>query len=1075
MGKALKNIENSIAEIYYCEISKKLKSGKTTEHTYRNALQNLIESYDEKINAINEPKRIKCGAPDFILLKRNIPIGYLEAKDIGIKLGKVSDSNQLKRYRKSLSNLILTNHLDFIWFVNGEKRLEVSIGKLSRDQKSVKLVDDYESRLNIFFENVLREKIPTIQRSEELATRLASTTLSIKDIILNSFELDKSSWLKSWLKAFQEVMLKHLDEKQFADMFAQTLSYGFFAAKFYETRDVKFSRFSAGRILPKTNPFLRKLFSQFAGNEMPETIDWAVDEIVEILRRTDIDAIKKEFRESSLAKEDPIIHFYENFLEAYDPDLREARGVYYTPDPIVDFMTRSVDKILKKKFKKNGGITNDEVLILDPATGTGSYLKKCIEIIHQSFEGDEGAWNHYIEDVLLDRIFGLEILMAPYSIAHMKLGLQLQESGYKFKKDQRLGVYLTNTLEKSAQKSEELLFEWISDEANAAAGVKNDKPIMVVLGNPPYANNSENKGPWITDLMRGYDSINDEEVESYFMSEGKTLGERNPKNLNDDYVKFIRFAHWRINRTGHGVLAFITNHGFLDNPTFRGMRESLLKDFDELYLLDLHGNVKKRELQDNGKADENVFDIQQGVSINFFIKKDQSAGETKVYKADLYGTRTEKYNFLLKNDYDKVKWEKLSPKAPYFLLSKNFDLEKEEKYNKFMSMKDIFKLSFTGITTHRDHFAICKSKSEMSSRIDDIRLERLTPAEVKAKYSLKESTSFKILRSRALISADKYWKDKLVKCSYRPFLDQYCYLDKSIMDRPRKEVVQHILGRNNISIVTTRQLSVEGFNHAFGVNKAAEKCTVSSKTKEASYMFPLFQFNSSSQQSMLSDAKSSNLSKDIFDITGLKQNSTNESSLFYYIFAILNSEAYRKEYSSFLKIDFPKIPIISDPTVIKDIAKVGKELFQNQLPENSKQDKKVRFPVSDNSTVGKARFDKLLERLYINKTQYFTNISSEIFEYKIGNHQILKKLIDLYKSENVTYELIKEVQKVAYQLKLDLKIRAKIDSTINKHGGLDSLAKLSIPIVEQHDKLIEKIEKAQKSIKKKSRKKKLAS
>lgn len=456
--------------------------------------------------------------------------------------------------------------MDFQWFVNGEKRIETSIGKLSNDKKSIIHYDDYKVRLDSFFNCIIREEIPTIRNSKELAVRLASATLSIKDIILKSFKInsdDSGEWLKSWLKAFQEVVLKNLDEKQFADMFAQTLSYGFFAAKFYENKNTKFSRFSAGNILPKTNPFLRKLFSQFAGSEMPETIDWAVDEIVEILKRTDINRIKKEFRQSSLEKEDPIIHFYENFLKAYDPQLREARGVYYTPDPIVDFMTRSVDEILKKEFQKDGGITNDEVVILDPATGTGSFLKKCIDLIYQNFEGDKGTWNKYIEERLLHRLFGLEILMAPYSIAHMKLGLQLQESGYKFKKNQRLGVYLTNTLEKSAKMSENLLFDWISKEANAASQVKNEKPIMVVLGNPPYAKDSENKGPWITKLMKGYDSINEERVESYFHSEGKPLGEKNSKNLNDDYVKFMRFAHWRINRTGHGVLAFITNHGFL--------------------------------------------------------------------------------------------------------------------------------------------------------------------------------------------------------------------------------------------------------------------------------------------------------------------------------------------------------------------------------------------------------------------------------------------------------------------------------------------------------------------------------
>ena len=403
------------------------------------------------------------------------------------------------------------------------------------------------------------------------------------------------------MTAFQKTLLPGLDQAKFADMYAQTLAYGLFASRVnYSGDPVNFNLRGAAEDIPRTNPFLRDLFyhSRF---DLGSRLTWMVESLVEVLRHSDMDSILAHFGRRT-QQTDPVLHFYETFLSAYNPTLRETRGVYYTPEPVVKYIVRSVDHILKTRFDRPRGLADKDTLILDPALGTGTFLYFVIEQIKERFEGQRGLWKGYVEEHLLPRIFGFELLMAPYTVAHMNLSLQLKDAGYDFKEGERLGIYLTNSLEEGVKEKYESAFGgFIEEEANAAAEIKRDKPIMVVLGNPPYSGHSANKGEWIGKLVRDY----------YFV-DGKPLGERNPKWLQDDYVKFIRFGQWRIEQTGEGVLAFITNHGYLDNPTFRGMRQQLLQTFSEIYILNLHGNSLKGEVTPEGNADENVFDIRTG-------------------------------------------------------------------------------------------------------------------------------------------------------------------------------------------------------------------------------------------------------------------------------------------------------------------------------------------------------------------------------------------------------------------------------------------------------------------------------
>ena len=492
---------------YLKKIEKAYNAGNATEHTHRPALKDLIEYFAEGITATNEPRRVKCGAPDFIITKGQSPLGYVECKDIGKSLIEVERTDQMKRYRESLGNLILTDYLEFRWYVGGQYRLTVQLATVA-DGK-IKLVKNAVQSLQEMFSAFLTTSTPTVNSPKELAIRMAALAKLIRDIIqtaLNEEDLtdDEPDPLHDHLDGFRKVLIHDLQPEQFADMYAQTICYGLFAARCNTNSAERFTRQNAGYALPKTNPFLRKMFDHIAGVNLDERIVWAVDDLVELLHHTDMEAILKDFGKRT-RQEDPVVHFYESFLAAYDPKMREARGVYYTPEPIVSYIVRSIDHILKTDFKLKDGLADaakikinqptgkkkmdvHKVQILDPATGTGTFLYGIIDHIYDAFKDDKGMWSSYVSQHLLPRIFGFELLMAPYAVAHMKLGLQLKETDYDFRSSERLRIYLTNTLEEAhAMTGLPLFTQWIAEEANAASDIKKDTPVMVVLGNPPYS------------------------------------------------------------------------------------------------------------------------------------------------------------------------------------------------------------------------------------------------------------------------------------------------------------------------------------------------------------------------------------------------------------------------------------------------------------------------------------------------------------------------------------------------------------------------------------------------------------
>ncbi|HKM84134.1 MAG TPA: N-6 DNA methylase, partial [Candidatus Acidoferrum sp.] len=697
---------------YLRKIQENLASGISSEDTHRSALEHLLESLDPTIRAFNDPKHISVGAPDFTVRRKgnatDFPVGWVETKDIGEDLNKAEKSEQLERYF-GLPNLILTDYLQFRWFVDGKLRLKAQLATLGKG-KRLRRDAEGEEQVAAILTEFLSYSLATLVTPQELAERMAKLAHLIRDVLLRTLQAEPTSGhLHNQFEAFRETLIPDLKPDQFADMYAQTIAYGLFAARCQSTSSSKeFGRAAAADLIPRTNPFLRRLFREIAF-ELDPRVQPFVDDLVALLHHAEIGKIMEDFGKRT-AKEDPVVHFYEDFLQEYDPKIREMRGVYYTPEPVVSYIVRSVDHLLKTRFGKPMGLADKDVLILDPACGTGTFLYYVIRHINDALvtAGQKGQWNRYVSQNLLKRVFGFELLMAPYAVAHLKLGLLLQDLGYKFESDERLGIYLTNTLEEAIRRSEKIFAEWISEEANAASEIKRDKPIMVVLGNPPYSGHSANKGKWITELMEDYKR---DCPELYKPAQAKWL--------QDDYVKFLRFAQWRIDLTGYGVLAFITNHGYVDNPTFRCMRQQLLRSFPKIHLLDLHGSSKKKEVAPDGSKDENVFDIQQGVAIGIFLKHPAEGDHRQVSHAELWGTRASKYKTLMTTSISDTQWRTVSAQEPLYLFVPRDEVLFSE-YEKGWRVPHIFDRNgdpAPGVVTTQDEFAISFTAEEAKEKV----------------------------------------------------------------------------------------------------------------------------------------------------------------------------------------------------------------------------------------------------------------------------------------------------------------------------------------------------------------------
>ncbi|MGE4457272.1 MAG: N-6 DNA methylase [Arcobacteraceae bacterium] len=750
-----------IINSYIQNIDRLFQTGNAREHSYRGDLQQLLNEIinDKDIVVTNEPARIvNVGAPDYSITKKDIPLGYIEAKDINKPLGSKDYQEQFDRYKNALDNLIITDYLDFWFYKNGELTIKIQIAKIENG-----VVIPVSENFSLF-ENNIKSFVTfvsqTITSPSKLAKMMAGKARLLEDVIekaiLSEDENEANNSLREQLEIFKASLIHDITPQSFADIYAQTIAYGMFAARLHDTTLQNFSRQEAVFLIPKSNPFLRGLFNYISGAECDDRLIWIIDSLAEIFLATDVKKLLEGFSLKT-GMNDPIIHFYETFLGEYNPALRKSRGVWYTPEAVVNFIVRACDEVLKDDFALSDGLSDEtkikikvddhdagytktgqkrqkeievhKVQVLDPATGTGTFLAETIKFIKKDFWG--GSWSSYVEEHLIPRLNGFELLMASYAMAHLKLDLLLLETGYKPSKEQkRFNVFLTNSLESHHEHTGSLFASYLANESREADRVKKEVPVMVVMGNPPYAVSSSNKNDWIQNLIADYK---------------KDLNERKI-NLDDDYIKFIRYGQYYIEKNGEGILAYISNNSFIDGITHRQMRKSLLECFDKIYILDLHGDSKKQEICPDGSKDENVFDIMQGVSINIFIKKKTKSKKlAEVYHYDLYGKRDFKYEFLSDNNLKSVNWNKLEYSEPnYFFVSKNF--MEEDSYKKGFKIDDLMTTFVTGIETVRDALNIHFEKVELDKVISDF--QNLTDKEISLKYNVEDARDWKISRAK---------------------------------------------------------------------------------------------------------------------------------------------------------------------------------------------------------------------------------------------------------------------------------------------------------------------------------------
>lgn len=994
---------------YIKSINEQFRTGIAREHSYRPMLQQLLNEMLDGLVVTNEPARIDCGAPDFIISskKTNTPVFYIEAKDIDDRDldGRKENKEQFNRYKKSLDHIIFTDYLDFHLYENGEWVRNVRLAEVHGDKIDLckDSVEDFKELIN----HIATTQPTPITTAKRLAEQMAAKARILASTINNAFRIaesegeeeDANRQLQGQLKAFRTVLINDLTTEGFADIYAQTVAYGMFAARLHDNTPDNFSRQEAANLIPKTNPFLRNIFQQIAGYDLDERIAWVVDDLVNIFLATDVQKVMKNYKKKGL-HHDPMIHFYEDFLSAYNPSLRKAKGVWYTPLSVVQFIVRAVDEILKRDFKLaegladhskfihevvneqykkgeriNGKLTKPtirkemhRVQILDPATGTGTFLAEVVNQIYDKFHDMQGMWQGYVNDHLLPRLHGFELLMASYAVAHLKLDMLLEQTGFNHAENKkRLKIYLTNSLEECHPNTGSLWAQWLSDEASAANRIKRDCPVMVMIGNPPYSGESQNKGEWIMHLMEDYKKEPGGETQ---------LKERNPKWINDDYVKFIRLAQFYIERNECGVIGFINPHGFLDNPTFRGMRWNLLKTFDKIYTINLHGNNKKKEVCPDGSPDENVFDIQQGVSINMFIKTGEKKAKElgKVYYYDLYGKREEKYDFLTNTLFSEVEYKELNPIAPmYFFVPKDFELM--EEYEKGVKVNDLFSLGSMGITTGRD----------------------------------KEMVSIQPFKS----------VNNLPYC-YRPFDTQWIDYDVERIARARENVMSHLKKANIALCLIKVNSSSDGLFKVLVSSNLTDKTILSSK--DNANVFPLYlytnEFGKETKVANLNDEEWQKFNNAIGRVAPPEE-------LLAYIYAVLHSPSYRERYKEFLKVDFPRIPLPTSESEFVRLVQIGHQLIDLHMMRNTQSWKcDTTFPEPGSQQIDMLKWKD--KKVWINKQQYFGNVPEEVWDFYIGGYQPAQKWLKDRKGRTLVFDDIKHYLYIIHALAETIKLMQKI-------------------------------------------------
>jgi len=1006
-------------EKYLISLQDTLNKGDAREESFYVHLENLIKDFAEANQIKNLditilPKKTEAGNPDFRIWdgKHHIT-GYIEAKEPSVALDKIEESEQLKRYRSTFPNVILTNFYEFRLYRNCELIKSVSIANPFVALKlqtvpSVENETEFYDLLNTFFSFSL----PQVRNARSLAVELAKRTRFLRDEVI-SIELAEEEKqgrraILGFYEAFRKYLIGTLTKETFADLYSQTITYGLFAAR---TRsDNSFNRELAFKYIPNTIGILKDVFHFISLGKPPKSLEVIVDDIAEVLNVTDVNKILHEYYEEGKGH-DPVIHFYETFLSEYDPSIREKRGVYYTPEPVVNYIVRSVHQFLKTHFNISDGLASENVTLLDPAGGTLTFPAEAVKVAVEEFveKYGSGGKQKFIKNHILQNFYAFELMMAPYAIGHIKMSFLLEELGYRLSDDERFKLYLTNTLEMEELEQIEVPgLSSLSEENHLASKIKKEQPILVIIGNPPYSGHSANQNGWTEKLLKE----NIDGLQSYYIVDNEPLREKNPKWLQDDYVKFLRFAQWKIHKAGAGIVGMITNHSYLDNPTFRGMRQSLMNTFNEIYILDLHGNSLKKETCLDGSKDENVFDIRQGTAIAIFIKQKDKKG-CKVYHNDLYGLRETKYSWLKEHRATPKNYKLIKPEKPFYFFTQR-KTESIKGYLRWKSVTEIFPVYSVGIVTARDNLTIRWTENELWNTV--LRFSKMEPELARRAYDLgPDARDWKVHLAREDLIQSGPDKKYVKRILYRPFDIRYTYYtgkSRGFHCMPRPEVMQHMLMGENLGLITSRIIKGDKYQHTFISCNITDAALLAANTASSSYLFPLYLYTKQEKPKKKSVKLSSwiifepkaeysaNRKPNISSVIWEKLNEhykhlLSPEDILHYIYAILFSNKYRLKYAEFLKIDFPRIPFTSDYNLFKSVSTLGSRLVELHLLESRMLDRPIsKFQgESENDKIEKVEYIPQEKRIYINNDKFFDNVTPELWEYFIGGYQVLQKYL----------------------------------------------------------------------------------
>jgi predicted helicase len=1028
---------------YLQNIANTTAQGDAREESYYSHLADLLSSFANSIGKVQTqitivPKKTEAGNPDFRIWDgRQHIVGYIEAKTPGENLDVVENKEQLKRYRSTFPNLILTDFYEFRLYRNGELLDKVCIGRpyIAQKIKTIPPIEN-EAKFIALLEKFFGFSLPKVFTAENLAVELAKRTGFLRDEVISK-ELEEEEKGKGkifgFYQAFKQYLVANLTPKDFADIYSQTITYGLFAAR---TRaNGEFTRKGAYELIPPTIGILRDVFQFISLGKIPAQMEVIIDDIAEVLQAADVSNILHEYYSKGKG-EDPIVHFYETFLNIYDPTTREKRGVYYTPEPVVKYIVQSVHDILKTHFNLKDGLASKGVTLLDPAGGTLTFPAEAIRVAIKEFvhKYGEGGKKSFIKNQLLKNFYAFELMMAPYAIGHLKISFLLEELGYHFQEDERFNLYLTNALDMEDLAQTEIPgLGSLSAESHWAAKVKKEEPILVILGNPPYSGISSNINEWTEKLLKE----NLDGAQSYYEVDGETLGEKKLW-LQDDYVKFLRFAQWKIHKAGQGIVGMITNHSYLDNPTFRGMRQSLMNTFNEIYILDLHGNSLKKETAPNGGRDENVFDIRQGVCIALFIKEKNKRG-CKVYHEDIFGLRSDKYTWLEHHVVKPRNYKVLRPKSPWYFFVPR-DTGQIESYNDWPKVNEIFPVNNVGVVTARDHFAIDENKERLMQRMRMFRdINRYEDELIRQTFQLKDTSTFKLSKFRREFAKIAHWEDLIIPIHYRPFDKRFVCYSKWVLERPIYDTMKNMIKiRENIAIVCVRQVAERTFNHIF-ISDSIIESRITISNKGTAYIYPLYIIpdNGNGGNGDLFTAPKHepqpNIAANILEI--LKKNYGSKikpEQIFSYIYAILYSNHYRKKYAAFLTIDFPRIPFTSEVDLFQKLSKLGNTLISLHLLNHPFLNKPITKynGKGDNDTIEKVIYNESEKRVYINKEKYFDKVAPEVWNYHIGGYQVMEKYLKERKGQEMNDP--SHYCKIATCISKTIEVQKQIDSVFER-------------------------------------------